>query len=151
MPRKKQPADLQAAKGAHLSKDELKARKAAELRIPDDLRKVEPPAFIADEPGLCARFREYADMISKVMPDNFSQLDADALGDYVAFRAEYEDAMRAMRVAESAKEERTWILIASKAFENARKAAASLCLYLADRGKLAVPPPADGDGGAFDI
>lgn len=150
--RKRQPVDLVAARGKkHLTKDEIASRKSAEVKIPEHLKHVSPPDFISGNGELCAAFERYARMIRDVMPDNFCQLDADFLADYVVFRSEYESATNRIASAESLKEEQALVRIQRDALDQARKAASSLCLTLADRCKLEVPGAGPDDGGAFDI
>lgn len=140
------PADVVKARGKkHLSEAEYRQRKAEEPYIPVEIRAVSPPEYLLDYPDLVARFDSYADMLAKVMPDDFCQLDAALLAQYVVFESEYESCTKLVLGCQSARDFAAVQSVQVKAYQNAKSAAASLGMFVTDRCRLSVRKPGDGD------
>lgn len=145
--RQRHPVDAIVARGkSHLTRAEIDDRKASEVKIPIDMRDIVPPEYLFQWPDRVSEFDRYAKMLSKLIPDNFGQPDADLLARYVISESLYE-SFTAQLVGLSRPDEIKAIQIAQdRAFKQAHTCASSLGLTVTSRCKLVVPVE-DDDGG----
>lgn len=114
--------------------------------MPIDIRDIVPPEYLFQWPERVSEFDRYAKMLSKLIPDNFGQPDADLLARYVISESLYE-SFTAQLVGLSKPDEIKAIQIAQdRAFKQAHTCASSLGLTVTSRCKLVVPVE-DDDGG----
>lgn len=140
MARPRQPLALVQAKGRkHLTKAEIEARQAEELKVPIP-SAIKPPDYIADAPKLVEEFNDIAEKLIalKIM----TELDADSLARYLLAKQNYlqytsllNSAIRKNKVAEMAAIQ----TMQDKAFKQVRAAASDLGLTISSRCKLVVP------------
>lgn len=150
--RKRVPVDVLEKRGkTHLTKAEKERRKAEELAIPSDLGEISAPKYIKQFENLERRFYEIAHMLQRVMPDNFCQLDAPMLAQYVMFEAEYETFTESVFEEADPKAKKDYQKMQIDAFNSARAAASALGMFVTDRCKISVTPTGDGEDDDTDI
>lgn len=145
--RQRQPVDVLAARGkTHLTRASYEDRKASEVNVPIDLRDIEPPEYLLQWPDRVADFDRYAKMLSRLMPDNFGQPDADLLARYVMSEALYESFTVLLVGVTDPAQIKSLQIAQDRAFKQAHTCASSLGLTVTSRCKLVVPVE-DDDGG----
>ena len=137
----KQPAALLEAKGAHISKEELKRRYEEELKV--DLTNVNPPDYLPQ--SLIDGKYGFWDYASKLLHIGvFTELDEELLARYLLENQEYLKLASDMR-REMAKKKPDYDAIArlsrskNAAFKRCQECASGLGLSITSRCRLAVP------------
>ena len=146
--RRKQPVDVIVARGkSHLTRAERERRKAEEVAMPPALAGVSPPAYLAEWPELVEAFNGYADVLAKVMPDNFGAPDADCLARYVVSEHFFEVYTRDLMEETDPLNIKNLQIAQDRAFKQAQAASSVLGLNVTSRCKLVVPVADDADDG----
>ena len=146
--KKRLPVDLIIARGnKHLSKKEIRERRAREVSVPKTTIKA--PKYLT--PGQKRTFTGYAKKLS-ALGNVFTHLDVDVLAQYViAFElyVVYSDQLK--KIMDEADAVRDWGVIKGlttlqdKAFKQCLACARELGLTITSRAKIEVPPPPDGE------
>lgn len=142
--RNRQPIDLVVAKGKkHLSKAEIEARRAQEIKV--DFKNVKAPEYLPD-----TLHKEFDEIAGKLLAIGvMTELDEDALARYLLSKQTYlqytsllTKALRENRIGDADK----LTTMQDKAFKQCRASASDLGLTIASRCRLVLPegntPPA---------
>lgn len=153
--KKRLPVDLILARGKkHLSKKEIRERRAREVSVPKTTIKapkttIKAPKYLTPEQK--RTFTGYAKKLA-ALGDVFTTLDVDVLAQYViAFElyVRYSDQLK--KIMDEADAVRDWSVIKGlttlqdKAFKQCLACARELGLTITSRAKIEVPPPPDGE------
>ena len=137
MGRNKQPIELVIANGKkHLTKEEIKERRASEINAPSD--NVEAPSYLTKKQKDI--FYKYAEQLIelKIM----SNLDSEALGRYITSNDMYERLTKKLRkkeVIDNITLYESYSKAQERYFKLARASANDLGLTITSRCKLTVP------------
>lgn len=150
--RQRQPIAVLEAKGkSHLSKEEKERRRAQESTIPPDMREIQPPDYLLQWPDMVKAFDRYAEMLKKLMPENFGEPDAECLARYVVAEDSYERLTEMLYSGDprTITEKKNIQIMQDRAFRQAHACASVLGLTVTSRCKLIVP--GDDDDGASEF
>lgn len=137
MARQRQPIELVIANGRkHLTKAEIEARRASEVRPLDG--EILPPDYLTKKQK--AEFTTIAAQLQelKIM----GETDVDALARYVVANGFYIESVKKLRSKEVRDDPElfeSWLKIQERFFKQARASASDLGLTISSRCKLVVP------------
>lgn len=135
--RNKQPVDLLIAKGKkHLTKDEIEARRAQEIKV--DFKNVQAPDYLPEN-----LHKEFDEIAGKLLAIGvMTELDEDALARYLLSKQTYLQytslltrALKENRIHDADK----LTTMQDKAFKQCRASASDLGLTIASRCRLVLP------------
>lgn len=143
MSRQRQPVELILAKGKkHLTKTEIAARKAAEVKA-EPAKQIRAPDYLPEE--LKKEFSRLARELVKL--ELVGKLDADVLARYVMSReswiAAQARAFSAVHTCEDSKTVGQWARIENIYFNQCQACAAAMGLTISSRCKLVLPKQPD--------
>lgn len=135
--RNKQPVDLLIAKGKkHLTKDEIEARRAQEIKV--DFKNVQAPDYLPEN-----LHKEFDEIAGKLLAIGvMTELDEDALARYLLSKQTY--LQYTSLLTRALKENRIYdadklTTMQDKAFKQCRASASDLGLTIASRCRLVLP------------
>lgn len=135
--RNRQPVDLIVAKGKkHLTKAEIEARKALEIKV--DFKDVKAPDYLPE-----SLHKEFDEIAGKLLAIGvMTELDEDALARYLLSKQTYlqytsllTKALKSNRIGDADK----LTTMQDKAFKQCRASASDLGLTIASRCRLVLP------------
>lgn len=139
MPGPRQPTDIVVANGRkHLSGPEEEQRRDQEVHVPVP-EKATPPKWLAKK--FHAEFLEFGEILR--LAGLYSDLDRDALAQFLVSRDRWERADKQASAAIRKKDEKLakeWTAIQATYFKQCRQCAADLGLSISSRCRLVVPP-----------
>lgn len=145
--KKRLPVDLLIARGnKHLTKKEIRERRAREVSVPKTTIKA--PKYLTTAQK--RTFNTYAKKLS-ALGDVFTSLDVDVLAQYViAFECYLKYSAKLTELLNTADEVDTselkaLTLLQDKAQKQCLACARELGLTITSRAKIEVPPPPDGE------
>jgi len=146
MAKPKQPVDLVALKGRkHLTKNEVKTRKAQEVNAPSD--KINPPDYLPED--LAKKFNKIAKQLIDL--DIMSNLDCDALARYIVLEKQFQKvAKKALIMSPINPMYEDMISKQDKLVKQARAAASDLGLTISSRCRLVVPQKDEKPSSKFE-
>lgn len=125
---------------AHMSREELDARRDSEVHVAVP-EKAEPPKWLAKKHH--AEFRRIGEIL--LAAGLYSELDADVLGQYFVAFEQWLNASRKLNTAMRSKDDdaneaaKLWSGIQKAAFSQARQCADSMGLSVTSRCRIVVP------------
>lgn len=148
--RQRQPVAVLEKRGkSHLTKRERERRREQETTIPPDMRDVQPPDYLLQWPDMVRSFDRYAEMLKKLMPENFGQPDAECLARYVVAEDSYERFTEMLYSCTDVSDKKSVQIMQDRAFKQAHACASVLGLTVTSRCKLVVPEVGDDDESEF--
>ena len=139
MPGPRQPTELVVANGRkHLTRAEEDQRRDQEVHVPVPNR-VEPPQWLPKK--LHAEFNQTGEILR--LAGLYSELDRDALGQYLLARERWQRADKLAGKAIREQDEKLakeWTTVQSTYFRQCRQCAEVLGLSISSRCRLVVPP-----------